>query len=90
MSLYKDSLYHESAAFFDSLTHQEFVYHRPPSITILSGFDKYLCDNPSNPAIIKQGNPYSLRFQVGETFNNTPCVSRTGYLVIKNMRFYER
>jgi hypothetical protein len=81
---YKDSLYHEDAAFWDSLTRQEFIYHRPPSITVLSGFDRYLCDNPNNPAIIKQGTKYSLRFQVGETFNNTPCVARTGYLVIKN------
>ena len=81
---YRDSLYHEDAAFWDSLTHQEFIYHSPPSITVLGGFDKYLCDNPSNPAIIKQGTKYSLKFQVGETFNNTACVSRTGYLVIKN------
>ena len=83
-SLYIDSMYHASAATLDSLMRQEFVYHRPPSITVLGGFDRYLCDNPNEPAIIKQGESYSLKFQVGETFNNTPCVSRTGYLVFKN------
>jgi hypothetical protein len=83
-SKYKGELYHQDSTFWDSLTNQAFIYHRPPSISVLSGFDRYLCDNPNNPAIIKQGTEYSLTFQVSETFNNTPCVSKTGYLVLRN------
>jgi hypothetical protein len=83
-SHYVGEEYHENAQYWDSLSQQQFIYHRPPSISILSGFNRYLCDNPTQPAIIKQGSDYSLQFQVEETFNNQPCISKTGFIVIKN------
>ncbi|MFT6809358.1 MAG: hypothetical protein ACJA01_002595 [Saprospiraceae bacterium] len=66
---------------FQELIKQEFVYHKSPTIRIVSGFD-YLCDDPNNPANTVQGNSYSIDFNVTESHEGNICSVSEGYLKI--------
>ncbi|MBL7791419.1 MAG: PKD domain-containing protein [Saprospiraceae bacterium] len=68
----------------DSITSQRLVYHKPPAISIQGGFDQYLCDDPSNPAIIEQSRTYSLQFVAEELHNGDLCYVNEGYIIINN------
>jgi len=73
------------------LTHQEiaeeteqiFTYHLPPTVNLVSGFS-YLCNDPTNPAFVKQGTAYNLTFSVTEFHNNVLCPINEGFLRITN------
>ncbi|MBK8706468.1 MAG: hypothetical protein IPN33_24815 [Saprospiraceae bacterium] len=67
----------------DSATLQRMVYHKPPAIS-LQGGSAYLCDDPANPAIIQQGQAYSLQFAVEELHGIDICSVDEGYLIINN------
>ena len=69
--------------YWDELTQVKLVYHKPPKIILSQGFDKYLCNNPQNAAIIQQGNDYTIKFQVIENFGND-CLVKNGYVKIRN------
>lgn len=84
-TLDKDTLYKETnPANVDALTRTTFVYHKPPTISIASGFDRYMCNNANKPAIIEQGEEYGLELRVQETFSGSACDVRSGYLIISN------
>lgn len=68
----------------DSATMQRLVYHKPPAISLQGGIDTYLCDDPANPAIIQQGQAYSLQFAVEELHGTDICSVNEGYLIINN------
>lgn len=84
-TLDRDTLYKvSSATILDNLTHRSLTYHKPPTISLISGFDVYMCSNTNKPAIIQQGQTYSLELQIQETFNGVACDVQSGYVVINN------
>lgn len=68
---------------WDIQTHRDLVFHNPPRIVLTKGFDKYLCSDPTKPAIVQQGATYSLNLQVIENFGSD-CPVKTGYIKVRN------
>ena len=79
-----DSLKVVSQGKWDSLTQVGFIYHKAPSISVLSGFERYLCDDPSKAAIVTQAGEYRVELRVTEFHNNANCEVQSGYIVIEN------
>ena len=64
-----------------------FTYHKAPQIEI-AGFTRYLCNesgepDPEMPAIVKQGDPYTLNLNVFEAHEEL-CPVNEGFLIVKN------
>ena len=68
----------------DSLTRQKFVYHKPPNINIISGLNRFFCDDPNKAAIIEQDERVRLKITVSESHNGQDCDVSEGYLRIIN------
>lgn len=84
LALHKiDTIDRYSALEIKEATEQIFIYHLPPTINLVTGFD-YLCDDPSKPAFVSQGQNYSLEFAVTESHNNVICPVKDGFLKITN------
>ncbi|MBC7885993.1 MAG: hypothetical protein H7X99_10995, partial [Saprospiraceae bacterium] len=63
----------------------KFVYHRAVSFAYTTSFDRFLCDDMQQPAIIRQGEGHSIDFILSE--NHRPgesCEVSEGYLIIRN------
>ncbi|MEM1358499.1 MAG: hypothetical protein AAGF89_09880, partial [Bacteroidota bacterium] len=61
----------------------DFVYHKPPTITITSGRN-FICDNPDFAAVVQQGDNYEWTMKVTEDHNGTSCEVSEGMLRITN------
>ena len=61
-----------------------FTYHQQPQIAVTGGFDSYLCNDPTQAAIVQQGELYTLSLEVKENHNGSLCSVNEGFLVIKN------
>ena len=59
-----------------------FTYHKAPKVNI-TGLDRFLCDDPERPAIVKQGHAYTLNLNVFEEHSDL-CAVNEGYLLVKN------
>ena len=76
------------AAGDDTLPHiapVKFVYHRAVSFAYTTSFDRFLCNDTQQPAIIRQGDGHSIDFILSE--NHRPgesCEVSEGYLIIRN------
>ena len=83
-----DSIHHpiESGVdVLDSLENQltlAFTFHKAPKITV-SGLADYLCGDPEMPAIVAQGDTYTLNLNVFEEHEGR-CPVNEGFLIIKN------
>ncbi|MFK7935332.1 MAG: hypothetical protein AB8G22_17595, partial [Saprospiraceae bacterium] len=84
LDLHTDSSRVVTAARMAELTQQTFTYHRAPSVKLLSGLDRFFCDDLSKAAIVEQGNFYGLTLNVEETHNGSTCAVSEGYLRITN------
>ena len=62
----------------------QIIYHRKPQINLISGLNRYLCDDRTNPAVLVQNNEANLRFSVLESTNTSTCTVGEGFLIIKN------
>ncbi|MBK9256266.1 MAG: hypothetical protein IPM42_12325 [Saprospiraceae bacterium] len=63
----------------------KFVYHRAVSFAYTTSFDRFLCNDTQQPAIIRQGDGHSIDFILSE--NHRPgesCEVSEGYLIIRN------
>lgn len=76
------------AAGDDTLPHiapVKFVYHRAVSFAYTTSFNRFLCNDMQQPAIIRQGDGHSIVFILSE--NHRPgenCEVSDGYLIIRN------
>ena len=61
-----------------------FTYHQQPRVKIISGFDQFLCNDPTYPAIVQQGALYQLAMAVNEQHGEELCPVNEGFLLIKN------
>ncbi|MEE9371717.1 MAG: 3-coathanger stack domain-containing protein, partial [Saprospiraceae bacterium] len=61
----------------------KFTYHKAPTINI-SGFSSFFCNDPTEAAIITQGQLYSLDIDITETHNGVSCSVSEGRLKITN------
>ena len=60
------------------------TYHKAAAFgSIVNLFDRYICDNFNQPAILTQGESYSIPLSVSET-HGTSCNVNEGYIVIRN------
>jgi hypothetical protein len=79
---------HEQAGDIDPLPiipPVKFVYHRAVNFAFTTSFDRYLCDDSQNPAILTQGDNYSMDFVLTE--NHRPgenCGVADGYIIVRN------
>lgn len=84
LQLQIDSLSSSTNEEFEALTARTLVYHNAPQITLTSGFNRYLCDDPGDAAILQQGRDYSLNFRIQETHNGAKCGVGEGYIIVRN------
>ena len=59
-----------------------FTYHKAPEINI-TGLNRFLCNDPERPAIIRQDSSYTLNVSAFED-HSTRCPVNEGFLVVKN------
>ncbi|MEM9337746.1 MAG: T9SS type A sorting domain-containing protein [Bacteroidota bacterium] len=60
-----------------------FTFHKAPKLSV-TGIENYFCGDPTEPAVIRQGELYSLNLSVAETHEDGDCPVNEGFLVIKN------
>lgn len=83
-TIHKDTARQLTTLQLDSLTQQKFVYHKPPSINIVSGLNRFFCDEPSKAAIITRDERVRLKITVSENHNGQDCDVREGYIRVIN------
>lgn len=83
-TIHKDTARYLTALQLDSLTQRKFTYHKPPNISIVSGLNRFFCDDPSKSAIIDQDEKVKLKITVTENHNGQDCPVAEGYIRIIN------
>ena len=67
----------------DTLTKRPFTFHKAPSF-VVNGFEKFFCGEPSNAAILTQGDNYTLNILISENHGGQNCPVKEGRLKITN------
>ncbi|MCB0572758.1 MAG: hypothetical protein KDC66_23480, partial [Phaeodactylibacter sp.] len=73
-----------SQAVLDSLTFKKLVYHKPAAIAVSNEFGESFCNDASQPRLIRQGNNYTIRFNITELHQGITCQVDEGFVVINN------
>ncbi|MEL6988712.1 MAG: hypothetical protein AAGK97_12905, partial [Bacteroidota bacterium] len=81
LDLHKDSSRVISTTAIEEMAARNFIYHKAPDIQ-LSGFNDFFCN--SDVAVVKQGETYTLNFDVVEEHNNFMCSVQEGFITITN------
>lgn len=83
-AIHKDTARDLTTLQLDSLTLRKFTYHKPPIISIVSGLNRFFCDDPSKAAILDQGEKVKMKITVAESHNGQDCEVAEGYIRIIN------